>query len=179
MGIGPESTAFDSFNYLLQLLENLGFSISTSKLISPQTECNLLGIMVNTVKKTLAVPSQKLAEILQKCQDTVKSMTISKKQLQSVIGSLMFIYKCVKPSHFFVNRFLDALRSVNGTKVQVKDTMKRDLAWFIEFLPLFNGVTTYDHATIECNETLSIDACLNRVGGFEKHMCTHVQYQNT
>ena len=64
MGIGPESTVFDSFNYLLQLLEKLGFPISTSKLISLQTECNCLGIMVNTVKKTLAVPSQKLAEIL-------------------------------------------------------------------------------------------------------------------
>ena len=100
MDIGPESTVFESFNYLLQLLENLGFPISKSKLISPQTECNCLGIMVNTVKKTLAVPTQKLAEILQKCQDTIKSAIISKKQLQSVIGSLMFIYKCVKPSLF-------------------------------------------------------------------------------
>ena len=46
--------------------------------------------------------------------------------------------------------------------------MKRDLAWFIEFQPLFNGVTTYDHATIEFNETLAVDACLNRVGGVWK-----------
>ena len=126
IGIGPESTVFDSVNYLLQLLENLGFPISTSKLIHPQTECNCLGIIVNTVKKILAVPAQKLAEILQKCRDIDKSITISKKQLQSVIGSLMFIYKCVKPSRSFVNRLLDALRSVNGTKVQVNDTMKRD-----------------------------------------------------
>ena len=76
MGIGPESRVFVSFHYLLQLLENLGFPISTSKLISPQTECNCLGIMVNKVKNTLAVPSQKLAEILRKCQDTVKSETM-------------------------------------------------------------------------------------------------------
>ena len=169
MGIGPESTVFDSFNYLLQLLEDLGFPISTSKLVSPQTECNCLGIMINTVNKTLAVPAQKLAETLQKCKDIVTSETISKKQLQSVIGSLMFIYKCVKPSRFFVNRLLDALRSANGNKVHVGDTIKRDLAWFIEFLPLFNGVTNYDHATIEFNETLAIDACLNRVGGVWKN----------
>ena len=77
----------------------------------------------------------------------------------------MFIYKCVKPSRYFVKRLLEELRSVNGTKVQVSDTMKKDLAWFIEFLPLFNGVTAYDHATVEFNETLAIDACLNRVGG--------------
>ena len=31
MGIGPESTVFDSLYYLLQLLQNLGFPISTSK----------------------------------------------------------------------------------------------------------------------------------------------------
>ena len=36
MGIGPESTVFVSFHYLLHLLENIGFPISTSKLISPQ-----------------------------------------------------------------------------------------------------------------------------------------------
>ena len=169
MGIGPESTVFDSYNYLLQLLQDLGFPISTSKLVSPQTECNCLGIMVNTVNKTLAVPEQKLAETLHKCKDIIKSQTISKKQLQSVIGSLMFIYKAVKPSRFFVNRLLEALRSVNGTKVHVGDTIKRDLTWFIEFLPLFNGVTNYDHVTIDFNETLAIDACLNRVGGVWKN----------
>ena len=52
--------------------------------------------------------------------------------------------------------------------------MKRDLAWFIEFQPLFNGVTTYDHATIEFNQTLAIDTCLNRVGGVWKmHVYTY------
>ena len=79
-----------------------------------------------------------------------------------------------KTKSFFVNRLLEALRSVNGTKVQVNDTMKRDLAWFIEFLPSFNGVTTYDHATIDFNETLAIDACCMELVGYGIHMCTHV-----
>ena len=35
----------------------------------------------------------------------------------------------------------------------------------MHFIAIFNGTTTYDHAMIEANETLHIDACLNAVGG--------------
>ena len=43
--------------------------------------------------------------------------------------------------------------------------MKRDLRWISEFVPKFNGTTTYKHTIIEEHTTLEIDACLNKVGG--------------
>ena len=46
--------------------------------------------------------------------------------------------------------------------------MRRDLAWLLKFLPLFNGTTKYVHEIIEEMETLHIDACLQSVGGVWK-----------
>ena len=86
------------------------------------------------------------------------------RDLQSVIGSLMFIYKCVRPSRFFVNRLLNTFRSANTPNIQVNADVRKDISWFIKFLPVFNGSTTYDHKYIACAQSLAIDACLQKVG---------------
>ena len=52
-------------------------------------------------------------------------------------------------------------------------------ALFIKFLPVFSGVTTYDHKAIDFNETLAVDACLNSVvGDWKMHVytCTLPKY---
>ena len=91
MELGNKAT--EAFNYLVNILQELGFPLSPSKLVSPSTECNCLGVMVNTVKCTLAVPRVKLKEILLKCEPTLNRQHMSMKELQSLIGSLMFIHK--------------------------------------------------------------------------------------
>ena len=165
LGIGTEPKASEGFQFLLQTLNDLGFPISKSKLVAPTTRCNCLGIMVDAKERTLSIPHHKLKEILSKCERVSQSHVITVKQLQSVIGSLMFIYKCVKPSRYFVNRLLENLRSANATKIVVNEDIRKDIAWFIKFLPVFNNSTTYDHKDIAWAQSLAIDACLQGVGG--------------
>ena len=157
--------AMEAFTYLVKLLKNLCFPISESKLVSPTTRCNCLGIIVNTDKCTLSVPELKLQEIMGKCERITRCTEIKVKVLQSLLGSLMFIHKCVRPSRFFVNRLLEALRNVSTNTVKVSQDMKRDIMWFINFLPKFYGVTTYKHDNIPYTHTLEIDACLRGLGG--------------
>ena len=166
MGIGPLSTVHNAYTFLLDLLEKLGFPISTSKLEPPSTTGNCLGVIVNTVTSTLSVPTKKLAEILNKCNCVHSQKYLTKRELQSIIGSLMFIAKCVKPTRFFVNRLLEALRkATNGKYIPVTESIKRDLNWFKNFLPKFNGTAKYIHNDVTQVETLAIDACLQGVGG--------------
>ena len=167
IGVGRTDAVNDAFDYLVKLLEDLGFPISKSKLISPTTQCSCLGI-INTVAYTLSIPDEKLTEIMGKCEAIFHSNLITLKQLQSVVGSLMFVHKCVKPTRFFINRLLDALRNAISTHIAVSTDMRRDLAWLLKFLPLFNGTTKYVHEVIEEMETLHIDACLQSVGGVWK-----------
>ena len=139
VGTGPLSTVDKAYKDLLELLDNLRFPISGSKLEPPNTKCTCLGVIVDTETATLSVPEGKLSEVIDKCRNAMNKVSISKQQLQSIIGSLMFVAKCVKPTRYFVNRLLNTLREAKDKTIKVNEDMKRDLKWFITFLPRFNG----------------------------------------
>ena len=104
VGIGPLSTVENACKFLLELLESLRFPISGSKLEPPSTRYNCLGVIVDTETATLSVPEGNLLEVIDKCRNAGEKASISKQQLQSIIGSLIFVVKCVKPTRYFVNR---------------------------------------------------------------------------
>ena len=57
----------------------------------------------------------------------------NKKQLQSLLGSLLYVSKCVRTLRFFLNRLLSVLRSMEDKK-QVPLTLEaeRDINWFVK-----------------------------------------------
>ena len=77
---------------------------------------------------------------------------------------LLYVHKCVKPVPIFLNRMLDLLRYAHRRqKVMLTPDFKRDLRWFSKFLPLYNGVSLYDHRPTDM--TLELDVCLTGLGG--------------
>ena len=95
-----------SFDTMCQLLRDLNIPIIDDKLTPSSTNIVCLGIQVDSVKATLLIPGKKLEEILQACRAFSKLNYFTRKQLQSILGSLMFIHKAMKPAMFFVNRLL-------------------------------------------------------------------------
>ena len=67
IGFGTSSTARTSFDALTKLLQTLGLHISTKKLVQPATKVVCLGVEVDTENFTVAIPNEKVSEILQKC----------------------------------------------------------------------------------------------------------------
>ena len=122
IGCGTADVIHDPFNYLLRLLEELNFLISHEKLVASTTECLCLGLVINTVKRTVSVTEDKLEEIWDKCWSLYQATVVFRRQLQSMISSLMFVDKAVKPTRFFVNRLLHALRETKH-KIHVSDKM--------------------------------------------------------
>ena len=143
------SKIFTAYDRLQELLGELGFTISQSKLISPSTEVTCLGILVNTINCTVSVPPEKLVQIQQLCRTWIHKYQCTKKELQSLLGSLLYISKCVKNSRFFLNRMLALLRANTTSKVITLDSdFKKDLNWFNQFLSTFNGISFFNHKTI-------------------------------
>ena len=58
----------------------------------------------------------------------------TRKQLQSLIGHLMHIHKCIKPARLFTNRMLAVLRGApdNGY-VKLDSGFHEDILWFYFF----------------------------------------------
>ena len=96
IGCIPVREANKAFQFLLDVLQDLNFLISDKKFMQPTTICNCLGIIVNTENHTISVPEDKIPEIFEKCNNVLSARNITKRQLQSLLGSIMFIHKCVK-----------------------------------------------------------------------------------
>ena len=140
IGYGLPSKTDASFNTLCSLLQELGLTISEAILVPPSTSVTCLGILINTIDGRI---SEKL------CWMTGKTPA-TKRQLQSLLGSLLHATKCVKNARFFLNRMLTTFRNAkNPHDIKLDQDLTRDPKWFQQFLPLFNGVCLYSQRQIQ------------------------------
>ena len=100
LGLENEGHSRQSYEFLMDFLDRAGFPISLSKLAPPSTTCICLGVVIDTVKETVTIPPDKLHQILNKCALVLQSKQISKNQLQSLLGSLMFLQGGSRPPEY-------------------------------------------------------------------------------
>ena len=163
IGYEVKSKAQAAFNNLYKLLQDLGFKISKNKLVEPTTKATCLGVELDTEKLTIAVPQDKLNDIRQECKQWLCKKSCNKRQLQSLLGKLLYVTKCVRASRPFLNRMLDTLRAAHKQDTIVIDCeFRRDLNWFTNFLPKFNGVAFFSHTPIHTH--VELDASLQGLG---------------
>ena len=94
------------FEELCDLLQELGLPINQDKLTPPTKCAHVLGIEIDIQANTMRVNLNKLAQIYKECLTVKDKKFLSKKAYQSLLGKLLYIHKCVKPSRIFVNHIL-------------------------------------------------------------------------
>ena len=135
-----------SYDHLYDLLGRLGLTISQKKLVPPSTSAVCLGVEINTEKGSISIPQAKLRQICDTVSEWKNKKYCTKRQLQSLLGHLLYIHKRVKPARYFLNRMLQLLREYHGqTRIHLNPDFHRDLRGFEKFLPLYNGISMYDH----------------------------------
>ena len=99
IGVQTESEAPKAFHSLANLLRELGLRENVNKACQPATIQTCLGVQFDTVKLTLSITPQRLADILTLSTWTAKT-SARKQELQSLVGSLVFISNaCVKAEY--------------------------------------------------------------------------------
>lgn len=74
-----------------------------------------LGIEIDITAGTLSLPPEKLQAAVQMYKTWTTCTRATRHQIQSLLGSPMYIHKCVKPCRLFVNRILETLRATHIT----------------------------------------------------------------
>ena len=139
--------ARESFDTMYTLLRDLNIPISKSKLTPTTTKIVCLGIQVDSENATLSIPYKSF----------VKLQNFTRKQLQSILGSLMFVHKVVKPARYFVNKLLHTLRIMKQDKVPMTEDIQKDINWFLAFGGRFNNlVYTYQFQNNEIPSMFTI-----------------------
>ena len=139
-----KARATESFAQLKWLLEDLGLEESTKKAESPSKQMTYLGVMFDSSKMEMRVPPDKLAEIKAEIGQWARKSTITKKNLQSLLGKLFWVSRVVRFARVFMGRLLQQLRTMAGlgdnVKVKLTDESRKDLRWWNRYLDHFNGV---------------------------------------
>jgi hypothetical protein len=101
IGVCPAEVAESHLPITRQLLADLKFSHYKS--MPPSTCVIFLGIEVDCNKGVLRIPEDKFNEIINICNLYMNRKHITKTQLKTLIGSLIFIYMTIKPTHTFMH----------------------------------------------------------------------------
>ena len=153
------SAANEAYNITRELFEELGLPEAAHKTQPPNTRVKWLGIIINTADMTISIPENKIKQTLAEIERIRSKRSITIKTLQSILGRIHHISKCVTPARLFVGRLLTTLREAKGWYIRINKAMRLDFDWFTEYLPTWNGV-----ALITSNKEIVADACTTGVG---------------
>lgn len=128
--------------YLGEVLDAGGLEEALEKGCGVACVMVFLGVLFDTISMTMSVTAERVKDTLSEAQAWECKQFASKKEVQSLLGKLQFICKCVRQGRVFVARILNFLRSMGeGAPVPVPEQMKKDVRWFGKFLPTYNGVS--------------------------------------
>ena len=134
--------AFDKLGWLLT---DLGLAESEKKAVPPSTKITYLGVEFDSCSMTMSVPPEKVTEIKAEIGQWVRRTTITKKELQSLLGKLFWVSKVVKYARAFMGRLLMQLRMMadqkDSKKVKLLDETRKDILWWRTYLDQFNGIS--------------------------------------
>ena len=136
--------ALAAFNKLSWLLADLGLAEAVKKAEPPSTCMTYLGVQFDTVSMTMSVPPEKVTEIKSEIRQWARRTTISKRELQSLLGKLFWVSKVVLHSRPFMGRLLTQLSSMasikDNKKVKLNEESRKDILWWRLYLESFNGI---------------------------------------
>lgn len=138
-----------------------------------------LGVELNSIDLTLSVSPDRLSDIQELLHGWLAKRSTTKSALQSLVGKLVFVSKCVHQSRVFIARILHLLRSVksNQQHINLNTEFWKDILWWCRFLQEYNGVSMISTAHWSSpGEVFSTDACLTGCGGISASQYFHAEF---
>ena len=140
--VSSKGSGDDHFRRLASLLTEPGLPSNPDKQTPPCRKFTCLGIQIDLEKNQLSIHPEKLESIYNECVATSNKRQLSKGAFQSLLGKLLYIHKCVSPARVFINRIRARFRkNSDAKKITLTSDFHKELAWFLVFLPRFNGIT--------------------------------------
>ena len=102
-----------AYSELILLLGELGFSINWEKAVAPTQRLTFLGIEIDTVLRQLILPESKLCELRALLGETLTKRSITKRDLQSLVGKLNFAARVIFGGRTFLRRIIDAMNKLS------------------------------------------------------------------
>ena len=165
-GVEPvEDEAMAALSTLQAIMDELGVRQAESKICLPSQVMIWLGICFDTREMSMAIPGEKMGEIMACVREWTARTRATRKDMQSLLGLLNFVASVAPPVRLFTNRILEALReSTQRGANTLSCQFKQDILFFAELLPMFNGRKMMLKAVVPYQHQVELDACLTGCG---------------
>ena len=130
---------------MISTCHDLGFKLNPDKVVEPTTCLEFLGIVLDTDKMEMRISEASMKDILNELNQWLYRQKVTKRQLLSLIGKLMFVCRVVRPGRIFVQQLIDLSKQARHLhhKVRLSVDALLDIEWWIKFLPSWNGKSVF------------------------------------
>lgn len=153
---------------LVKLLRSLGFRINWNKVVDPTQRLTFLGIEIDTMAMCKRLPCDKMLALKETLLIFSHRKRATKKQLQSLAGSLSWAAGVVFGGRVFLRRIINAISSLTAAshKCIISLGVRLDIDWWNNCMNSFNGSSLIlDDMPVT---SVCTDACNVAAGG---HFC--------
>ena len=164
---------------VVQLFTALGFVINTEKSIFVPTQViEFLGFTLDSTNMTISLPTLKQEKIVKRCSALRQSITLTKRELASIIGLLNSASLAVTPGTLFLRGLQTLLISVPNLdwdcKLSLSQEALKDLLWWsTEMVHWTSSVFPRPVPTL----TLTTDSSDKGWGATLEHLSTKQQWK--
>ena len=165
-------------NVLLRVLRQLGFWINYSKIQMPSKRVKFLGVILDTDKMAAELPLGKVQELHKELQRVYSARKVSRKELERLCGRINWASRVVLGGRYHVRRILDVMATLKKPwyRTRVTGEMKRDIEFWLKYLPEFNGCVEFVQTscarppvTVFCDASLAACGALCDDGAWFHH----------
>ena len=137
---GPEGDG-SALARILEAFRSLGIPVNEKKVDGPSTVIEFLGITLDTIIFEARLSPEKVAKLTELLASFKGRKKCTKKQLLSLVGSLSFACKVIRPGRSFLSRMISLAYSVRELhhRIRIPISIKRDMNVWRLFLHDWNG----------------------------------------
>ena len=135
-----------NLDLMLTTCTQAGFSVQPSKITSPHTKVEFLGIVIDTDAQILRISAARLQELKQEATGWMSSKVMSKRHLLSLLGKLSFASRVVRQGRAFLGRLFSIAKSARALhhRVKLNPEALADLEWWVTCIESHNGISYYN-----------------------------------
>lgn len=151
----------ESLAKLLEIFAELGLPVALDKLEGPVCQLPFLGFELDSILMEVRLPVEKLAALNTVVSSWLDRRSCTRKELESLVGSLGHAARVVQPGRTFLRRMFELLSVPRKPFhfVRLNASFRSDLLWWHVFLEPLNGVSlTRRLAPVRCQIQFATDA---------------------
>lgn len=144
ISISPSICA-KSLTSFIDMCASLGVPIKHGKTVPPAQVIEAHGLLLDSIQKQIRLPADKLQDCQAQLSLFSQKTKCTLKQLQSLIGTLQFASKAIKPGRPFLRRLINLTCGVTQSfhRIRLNGESRADINCWFNFLQAHNGTTLF------------------------------------